>query len=92
MRPTNRLLGSLFDGPKIGEIPPPDSPSQERAVDWTWCLSTWHKLGRPVVYLGSGDAIYDLSFYMYPEKLAPSRLRGIAAWLKELMPSPGGQK
>lgn len=92
MRPTNHLSRPLFDGPKIGKTLPLGSPSQERAVDWTWCVSTWHKLGRPVIYLGSGDAIYDLTLYMYPAKLTPSRLRGIAAWLEERTANLGGQK
>ncbi|MBA7579244.1 hypothetical protein ES708_21113 [subsurface metagenome] len=54
-----------------------------RVIDWLWCLSTWDKLGRPVVYAGPGDPFYDLSLYMYPERLSPQKLQGIAAWLEE---------
>ncbi|GAJ06606.1 unnamed protein product, partial [marine sediment metagenome] len=37
-----------------------------RIIDWRWCLSTWGKLGKPVVYACPGDPFYDLSLYMYP--------------------------
>jgi len=52
-------------------------------IDWLWCLSTWDRLGRPVVYAALGDPFYNLSLYMYPEKIAPRQLQGIVAWLKE---------
>lgn len=54
-----------------------------RVIDWPRCLSTWDKLGRPVVYAAPGDPFYDLSLYFYPEKLSPQKLQGIAAWLEE---------
>lgn len=54
-----------------------------RVIDWLWCLSTWDKLGRPVVYAAPCDPFYDLSLYMYPEKISPRQLQGIVAWLKE---------
>lgn len=54
-----------------------------RVIDWLWCLSTWDKLGRPVVYATPGDPFYDLSLYMYPERLSPRKLQGIATWLKD---------
>ncbi|GAI91617.1 unnamed protein product, partial [marine sediment metagenome] len=54
-----------------------------RIIDWLWCLSTWDKLGRPVVYASPGDPFYDLSLYMYPEKISSRQLQGIAAWLEE---------
>lgn len=57
--------------------------SDGRLIDWLWCLSTWDKLGRPVVYAAPGDPFYNLSLYMYPEKISPRQLQGIVAWLKE---------
>jgi len=54
-----------------------------RVIDWLWCLSMWDKLGRPVVYAAPGDPFYDLSLYMYPEKISPRQLQGIVAWLEE---------
>lgn len=54
-----------------------------RVIDWLWCLSTWDKLGRPVIYAEPRDPFYDLSLYMYPERLSPRKLQGIAAWLEE---------
>ncbi len=51
-------------------------------IDWPWCLSTWDKLGRPVVYAAPGDPFYDLSLFMYPERLSPQKLQGIVAWLE----------
>ncbi|MBA7679873.1 hypothetical protein ES703_88178 [subsurface metagenome] len=54
-----------------------------RVIDWLWCLSMWDKLGRPVVYAGPRDPFYDLSIYVYPERLSPQKLQGIAAWLEE---------
>ena len=55
----------------------------DREIDWPWCLSTWEKLGRPVVYAAPGGPFYDLALYMYPEKISPEKLQGIAAWLEE---------
>lgn len=52
-------------------------------VDWPRCLSTWDKLGRPVVYAAPEDPFYDLSLYMYPERLSPQKLQGIVTWLEE---------
>jgi len=61
-----------------------------RVVNWAWCLTTWHKLGRPVIHVGDRDNIFDLSLYLYPEKISPQRLLGIVNWLqthsKERMP------
>jgi len=54
-----------------------------RVIDWLWCLSTWDKLGRPVAYAAPGDPFYDLSLYMYPERLSPRKLQGIVTWLEE---------
>lgn len=54
-----------------------------RVIDWLRCLSIWDKLDRPVVYAAPGDPFYDLSLYMYPEKLSPQRLDGIVIWLEE---------
>lgn len=54
-----------------------------RAIDWPWCLIMWDKLGRPVVYAAPGDPFYDLSLYMYPERLSPQKLQGIVTWLEE---------
>ena len=54
-----------------------------KEIDWQWCLTTWDKLGRPVIYAGPNDPIYDLSLYIYPEKLSPLRLQGIVTWLEE---------
>lgn len=54
-----------------------------RIIDWLWCLSTWDKLGRPVVYAAPRDPFYDLSLYFYPEKLSPQKLQGIITWLEE---------
>ena len=52
-----------------------------RLINWPWCLFMWDELGRPVIY--AGDPIYDLSLYMYPEKLSPQKLQGIVTWLEE---------
>ena len=54
-----------------------------RVIDWSWCLSTWDKLGRPIVYATPEDPVYDLSLYMYPERLSPGKLQGIATWLEQ---------
>lgn len=51
-------------------------------VDWPWCLEAWDRLGRPVIYPAPDNPIYDLSLYLYTEKLTPERRAGIAAWLK----------
>ena len=39
--------------------------------------------GRPVVYAAPGDPFYDLSLYMYPERLSSQKLQGIVTWLEE---------
>ena len=54
-----------------------------QVINWLWCLFTWDKLGRPVVYAAPGDPFYDLSLYFYPEKLSPQRLQGIVSWLEK---------
>ena len=51
-------------------------------IDWAWCLGAWDRLGRSVIYPAVGGSVYDLSLYLYPERLAPERRAGIAAWLK----------
>jgi hypothetical protein len=61
-----------------------------RVLNWQWCLSTWEKLGKPLVHAGDQDNIEDLGPIFYPEKLSPGRLQGIVTWLekysKETMP------
>jgi len=54
-----------------------------RVIDWLWCLTTWDQLGRPVVNAAPRDPFYDLSLYMYPERLSPQKLQGISTWLEE---------
>lgn len=54
---------------------------------WLWCLGTWHKVGKPTVY-APGGPYYDLSLYLYPERLSPDRRAGIASWLKAQAPAP----
>lgn len=54
-----------------------------RLLNWEWCISTWHELGRPVIHAGDRDNILDLSLYSYPEKLSLERLEGIVLWLEQ---------
>lgn len=54
-----------------------------RVINWSRCLAMWDKLGKPVIYAGPNDPIYDLSLYLYPEKLSPLKLQDIIAWLEE---------
>ena len=54
-----------------------------RVIDWLWCLSTWDKLGRLIIYAAPGDPFYDLSLFFDPEKLSPQKLQGITAWLEK---------
>jgi hypothetical protein len=54
-----------------------------RVLNWQWCLSTWEKLGKPLVHAGDRDNIEYLEHIFYPEKLSPGRLQGIVTWLEE---------
>jgi hypothetical protein len=54
-----------------------------RLLDWKWCMDTWDKIGRPVIHAGDNDNIFDLSLFLYAEKLSPKRLEGIVIWLEE---------
>lgn len=63
----------------------PHGPSGE-TIDWAWCLEAWERLGRPTIYPAPGDPIYDLSLYLYPERLTPEKRAGIVAWLQAQAP------
>jgi len=51
-----------------------------RVLDWQWCLSTFTKLGHPCMV---EIQEYDISVYLYPEKLSPKKLQQIVDWLEE---------
>ncbi len=57
--------------------------TDNQIINWPRCLAIWDKLGRPIVYAGSGDPFFDLSLYFFPEKLSLRKLQNIANWLKE---------
>lgn len=54
-----------------------------RVVNWAWCLSIWDSIGRPVIHAGDNDNIFDLSLFLFPERVSPKRLGGIVSWLEE---------
>lgn len=81
---------------KNGKIPPESVSTHEnetnpsatflpdgRRLDWQWCLSTWSKVGKPIVHVGDKDNIFDLSMILYPKKLSSERLQRIVSWLEE---------
>lgn len=86
LRPAEVVVGNgevsvSIKGTKGATMPP--CLSDGRAVDWQWCLCTWDRIGRPVVHAGPNDNIFDLSLFLYPEKVSPKRLEAIVNWLEE---------
>jgi len=53
-----------------------------RLLNWAWVFSTWHNLGRPMIHVGPGDNLFNLS-PVSPNGLSPERLLSVVMWIEE---------
>jgi len=53
-----------------------------RPLNWAWVFSTWHNLGRPMIHVGSGDNLFNIS-PVSPDGLSPERLLNVVTWIEE---------